>query len=76
MNAKRLCAPTLILLLPLLAGCATGCSNCAASLPQQTLQIPDPPPLRQALPPQSYSQRAQTDIQNWLQRLTDTHPMP
>jgi|GEM_PF-5504258 len=76
MNAKRLCALTLPLLAALLQGCAHNCSNCAASLPQQTLHIPPAPPLREALPAQSYSQSAQTDINNWLQRLTDTPAMP
>jgi len=34
------------------------------------------PPLREPIPQQSYSQRAHSDIQHWLHKLTDTPPMP
>ncbi len=69
---RRRCAAMWALPVMLCTGCAAPPTVSAVSCPA----IPLPPPLVQPIPAQSYSQRAQADMQSWLQRLTDMPRMP
>jgi hypothetical protein len=56
---------TLLVLVTLLAGCAT------QSPPDQPPKNPQPPQLSEPMPTESYSSKALRLIENWLQRATD-----
>ena len=63
--------PAWLPMLPLLL------TACATTSPPLVVDCPQPPPrpaVRQPAPPLSYSERAQTNIETWQQRLMDTLP--
>jgi len=62
--------PVLLLLTSSLAACATKSTD---SMPVQPPQIPSlPPSLAKPVSPESYLERAQTDIGTWRERLTNS----
>ena len=69
-NVKSLSAVTLMALVLLLAGCATRLPPSVVESPS----LPKRPELTQPLPSETYSSRAQSDIEGWQKKLTDTLP--
>ena len=73
-NARRLLLPASLLLLALLQACATASPPCP---PVQPPRIPSPPTsIAKPVSPESFSERAQTNISEWQRRLTNSEMSP
>lgn len=71
-NARSFSLPMSLMLLLLLTGCATKSPDLIPVQPPQTPALP--PSLAKPVPPESFLERAQRNIEQWQKKLIEEEP--